>query len=257
MKVVILAGGLGTRLSEETVIKPKPMVEIGDRPILWHIMKIYSHYGFDDFIILLGHKGSIIKDYFLNLENYSNDIHLDLESGDTTLLTSNREKWKVSLVETGESSMTGSRVAQALRYTNNESFLLTYGDGLSDVDINKLIEFHKNHGKLATMTSVVPDQKFGVFEKDDSMQVTSFSEKPQNAGQEINGGFFVFEPEIKEYLNEDKDCVLEEEPLKNLASDSNLYAYPHKGYWRCMDTLKDKNDLNKEWLAGSARWKVW
>ena len=143
MKVVILAGGLGTRLSEETVIKPKPMVEIGNKPILWHIMKIYSYYGFCDFIILLGYKGSIIKDYFLNLENYSNDIHLDLESGDTTLLTSNREKWKVSLVETGESSMTGSRVAQALKYTNDESFLLTYGDGLCDVDINKLIEFHK------------------------------------------------------------------------------------------------------------------
>ena len=257
MKVVILAGGLGTRLSEETVVKPKPMVEIGDKPILWHIMKIYSHYGFDDFIILLGYKGSVIKNYFLNLHNYSNDIQVDLQSGSTTLLTSNTETWKISLLDTGENSMTGSRVAQALKYTNNEPFLLTYGDGLSDVNISELVKFHQNHGKIATMTSVVPDQKFGVFEKNESRLVTSFSEKPKSSGQEINGGFFIFEPEIKNYVDENKDCVLEEDPMRQLTKDSNLYAFPHDGYWKCMDTLKDKNDLNHEWLSGKPRWKVW
>lgn len=257
MKVVILAGGLGTRLSEETVVKPKPMVEIGDKPILWHIMKIYSHYGFDDFIILLGYKGSVIKNYFLNLHNYSNDIQVDLQSGSTTLLTSNTETWKISLLDTGENSMTGSRVAQALKYTNNEPFLLTYGDGLSDVNISELVKFHQNHGKIATMTSVVPDQKFGVFEKNESRLVTSFSEKPKSSGQEINGGFFIFEPEIKNYVDENKDCVLEEDPMRQLTKDSNLYAFPHDGYWKCMDTLKDKNDLNNEWLSGKPRWKVW
>ena len=257
MKVVILAGGLGTRLSEETVVKPKPMVEIGDKPILWHIMKIYSHYGFDDFIILLGYKGSVIKNYFLNLHNYSNDIQVDLQSGSTTLLTSNTETWKISLLDTGENSMTGSRVAQALKYTNNEPFLLTYGDGLSDVNISELVKFHQNHGKIATMTSVVPDQKFGVFEKNESRLVTSFSEKPKSSGQEINGGFFIFEPEIQNYVDENKDCVLEEDPMRQLTKDSNLYAFPHDGYWKCMDTLKDKNDLNNEWLSGKPRWKVW
>lgn len=258
MKVLILAGGLGTRLSEETKIIPKPMVEIGSRPILWHIMKIYSHWGFNDFIILTGYQSHIIKDYFINYYNRYSDITVDLANDTVEVHKTRTEPWKVTMLYTGQSAMTGARIKKAQKYVGNEPFLLTYGDGVSDVNIKEVIESHKKSGKLITMTAVQPTGKFGAIAIDKDNSITSFKEKPKGDDSWINGGYFVCENEVFNYIKENDDSVVfEKEPLENLAHDGKLNAYKHKGFWRPMDMLKDKNDLNEMWHNGRAPWKVW
>lgn len=258
MKVLILAGGLGTRLSEETKIIPKPMVEIGSRPILWHIMKIYSHWGFNDFIILTGYQSHIIKDYFINYYNRYSDITVDLANDTVEVHKTRTEPWKVTMLYTGQSAMTGARIKKAQKYVGNEPFLLTYGDGVSDVNIKEVIESHKKSGKLITMTAVQPTGKFGAIAIDKDNSITSFKEKPKGDGSWINGGYFVCENEVFNYIKENDDSVVfEKEPLENLAHDRKLNAYKHKGFWRPMDMLKDKNNLNEMWHNGRAPWKVW
>lgn len=258
MKVLILAGGLGTRLSEETKIIPKPMVEIGSRPILWHIMKIYSHWGFNDFIILTGYQSHIIKDYFINYYNRYSDITVDLANDTVEVHKTRTEPWKVTMLYTGQNAMTGARIKKAQKYVGNEPFLLTYGDGVSDVNIKEVIESHKKSGKLITMTAVQPTGKFGAIAIDKDNSITSFKEKPKGDGSWINGGYFVCENEVFNYIKENDDSVVfEKEPLENLAHDGKLNAYKHKGFWRPMDMLKDKNDLNEMWHNGRAPWKVW
>lgn len=258
MKVLILAGGLGTRLSEETKIIPKPMVEIGSRPILWHIMKIYSHWGFNDFIILTGYQSHIIKDYFINYYNRYSDITVDLANDTVEVHKTRTEPWKVTMLYTGQSAMTGARIKKAQKYVGNEPFLLTYGDGVSDVNIKEVIESHKKSGKLITMTAVQPTGKFGAIAIDKDNSITSFKEKPKGDGSWINGGYFVCENEVFNYIKENDDSVVfEKEPLENLAHDGKLNAYKHKGFWRPMDMLKDKNNLNEMWHNGRAPWKVW
>lgn len=258
MKVLILAGGLGTRLSEETKIIPKPMVEIGSRPILWHIMKIYSHWGFNDFIILTGYQSHIIKDYFINYYNRYSDITVDLANDTVEVHKTRTEPWKVTMLYTGRNAMTGARIKKAQKYVGNEPFLLTYGDGVSDVNIKEVIESHKKSGKLITMTAVQPTGKFGAIAIDKDNSITSFKEKPKGDGSWINGGYFVCENEVFNYIKENDDSVVfEKEPLENLAHDGKLNAYKHKGFWRPMDMLKDKNDLNEMWHNGRAPWKVW
>lgn len=257
MKVVILAGGLGTRLSEETELKPKPMVEIGGRPILWHIMKIYSHYGFNDFIILTGYKSHVIKDYFINYYTRYSDITVDLARNSVELHTTRTEPWRVTMLYTGPDTMTGGRIAKAKQYLKDERFLLTYGDGVADVNINQLISHHLTSGKLVTMTAVKPKGKFGALNIDKNSNILSFKEKPQGDGAWVNGGFFVCEPGIFNYLEDSISCILEREPLENLAIDSQLNAFKHRGFWRPMDTLKDKNELTEMWMTGRAPWAVW
>lgn len=254
MKVLILAGGFGTRLSEETSLKPKPMVEIGGKPILWHIMKIYSYYGFNDFVILTGYKGHIIKDYFINYYTQYSDITVDMLDNSVQIHNTRHEPWKVTMLYTGQDSMTGGRILHAKDYVGNETFMLTYGDGVSDVNINNLLGFHKSHSKAITMTSVLPDGKFGALDIDSlTNRIKSFTEKPKgdaslnNAGW-INGGFFVCEPKVFDYIKEGDMTVFEQAPLRNLAQDGELYSYQHHGFWKCMDTLKDKNDLTKMWM---------
>jgi glucose-1-phosphate cytidylyltransferase len=255
-KVVILAGGLGTRLKEETVFRPKPMVEIGGRPILWHIMKIYSHYGFRDFVIALGYKGEVIKDYFLNYYNRSNDITVSLTSNRVEVHNGEtKEDWRVTLVDTGLESQTGGRIKQLRKYLGNEAFMATYGDGVSNVDIGSLFKFHKSHGKLATVTAVRPPSRFGEILMEGT-HVKSFAEKPQVGSGAINGGFFVFEPGIFDYIEGDS-THLEEAPMTRLAQEGEIQAFLHTGYWHCMDTLRDNEQLNKEWAEGRAGWKVW
>ncbi len=256
MKVVILAGGFGTRLSEETALKPKPMVEIGGKPILWHIMKIYSHYGFNEFIICLGYKGYIIKEYFGNYCMHNSDLTIDLKSGAIEYHNSKSEPWKVTLVDTGLNTMTGGRVKRVREYIGEETFMLTYGDGVADVDINKLLESHRKHGKYATVTAVSPVGRFGVLEVNDKNVVTRFVEKPSGYREWINGGFFVLEPAVFDYINDDS-TIFEKEPLENLAKDNQLFAYKHYGFWKPMDTLRDKNELELLWQRGGAPWKVW
>ena len=256
MKVFILAGGLGTRLSEETSIKPKPMVEIGGKPILWHIMNIYSSQGFNDFVILLGFKGEVIKNYFINYYYQNNDLKINLSKNTIEIIEKSHEDWKITLIDTGNNSMTGSRIAKAKHYTNGKPFMLTYGDGVADINLKKLLEFHNKNNGIGTFTSVVPDGRFGVFKKDTSNLVTSFSEKKDNEGSEINAGFFVFENKIFDYLDVNDGCVLEEEPLNKLAKDKKLYSFSHKGFWKCMDTLKDKQDLERLWTE-DPKWKIW
>ena len=263
MKVLILAGGLGTRLSEETSLKPKPMVEVGGKPILWHIMKIYSHYGLNDFIILTGYKGHIIKDYFINYYTQYSDITVDMSDNSLQIHNTRHEPWKVTMLYTGQDTMTGGRILYAKPYVGNDTFMLTYGDGVSDVDINALLEFHKTHGKAITMTSVLPEGKFGALDIDNATnQIKSFTEKPKgdasvhNAGW-INGGFFVCEPKIFDYIQEGDATTFEQAPLRNLAKDGELYSYKHHGFWKCMDTLKDKNELTKMWLENKAPWALW
>lgn len=258
MKVLILAGGLGTRLSEETKIIPKPMVEIGSRPILWHIMKIYSHWGFNDFIILTGYQSHIIKDYFINYYNRYSDITVDLANDTVEVHKTRTEPWKVTMLYTGRNAMTGARIKKAQKYVGNEPFLLTYGDGVSDVNIKEVIESHKKSGKLITMTAVQPTGKFGAIAIDKDNSITSFKEKPKGDDSWINGGYFVCENEVFNYIKENDDSVVfEKEPLENLAHDRKLNAYKHKGFWRPMDMLKDKNNLNEMWHNGRAPWKVW
>jgi glucose-1-phosphate cytidylyltransferase len=257
MKVVILAGGLGTRLSEETDLRPKPMVEIGGRPILWHIMKIYSNYGFNDFVILTGYKSHVIKEYFINYYNRYSDVTVDMATNTVEVHKTRHEPWKVTMLYTGKDTMTGGRIKKAQSYIGNEPFLLTYGDGVSDVNIKELIEFHKKSGKLATLTSVQPSGKFGALNIDDKNNVNSFMEKPKGDGAWINGGFFVCEPQVFDYIPSGDDVIFERDPLENLAKSGSLNAYKHYGFWRAMDTLKDKNDLTDLWLKEQAPWAIW
>jgi len=257
MKVLILAGGMGTRLAEETSVVPKPMVEIGGYPILWHIMKIYSQYGYNDFIILLGYKGYIIKEYFANYFLHRSDVTFDLEKNQMTLHEQHCEPWKVTLIETGLNTMTGGRVLRAKKYVGNEPFMLTYGDGVSDVNIKELVEFHKTHGKIATMTSVQPEGRFGALVSKPDGQITSFMEKPAGDGAWINAGFFVLQPEVFDYIKEGDATIFERAPLEKLAKDGELYTYKHTSFWKCMDTLRDKQQLQDMWDKGNAQWKGW
>lgn len=259
MKVVILAGGLGTRLSEETVLRPKPMVEIGGKPILWHIMKIYEHYGFNDFIICLGYKGYTIKEYFLNYFLYNSDITVELHNNKLDVHYSNSESFKVTLIDTGLTTNTAGRIKQIEKYLGeDETFMLTYGDGVADVDIQKLLEFHKSHGKLATLTSVQLPGRFGNIETNETGVVQHFQEKPNGDGAWINGGFFVLNKGIFNFLEGDMSEVQwEKKPLLEISKSGELAAYRHVGYWKCMDAMRDKIELEEEWNTGNAKWKIW
>ena len=257
MKVVILAGGLGTRLGEETSIKPKPMVEIGGRPIIWHIMKIYSHYGFNDFIVLCGYKGEVIKRYFANYYLNNSDITIDMRSNSVDVHYNEIEPWRVTLIDTGVETMTGGRIRRIKKFVENETFMLTYGDGVSDVNIAKLLEHHKKSGKIATLTAVRPTARFGVVNMAEDGSVVNFKEKPSGDGVWINGGFFVLEPKVFDYIPEGDSVVWERAPLERLSAAGQLSAYAHSGFWRPMDMLKDKKDLNEMWDKGEAKWKVW
>ena len=256
LKVVILAGGFGTRLSEETDFKPKPMVEIGEYPILWHIMKIYSHYGFNDFIICLGYKGYMIKEYFANYFLHNSDVSIDLGQNKIEIMDSHSENWKVTLIDTGLNTMTGGRVKRVQKYIGNETFMLTYGDGVASININKLVEFHEKHGRYATVTAVQPSGRFGSMGISDESIVDEFIEKPAGDGGWVNGGFFVLEPQIFDYIKGD-ETIWEREPLETLAKEKQLVAYKHVGFWKPMDTLRDKRELERLWNNGGAPWKIW
>ncbi len=258
MKVVILAGGYGTRISEESHLKPKPMIEIGERPILWHIMKIYSHYGYNDFIICLGYKGYMIKEFFSDYYLHTSDITFDFTDGNRMIVHNNvAEPWKVTLVDTGLSTQTGGRIKRIEKYVNNETFLFTYGDGVSDININKLIEYHKEKKVTVTMTAIQPGGRFGVLNIDDlTDNIECFTEKAKEDGGWINGGFMVLEPEIFTYISDDS-TVFERGPLENLALERRIAAYKHYDFWQCMDTQRDKYALERLWESGQAPWKVW
>lgn len=256
MKVVILAGGLGTRISEETVVRPKPMVEIGGKPVLWHIMKIYSHYGFHDFIICLGFKGYMIKEYFSNYFLHMSDVTFDMKHNKMEVHEQYAEPWKVTLVDTGMDTMTGGRIKRVAPYIGNQTFMLTYGDGVSDIDIPRLVDYHKNHGKLSTVTATQPSGRFGAISVGSREQVISFKEKPAGDGSWINGGFFVLEPAVLDLIEGD-GTIFEKDPLERLAGDGQLIAYKHQGFWYAMDTLRDKNHLESLWQSGKAPWKIW
>lgn len=257
MKVVILAGGLGTRLSEETELKPKPMVEIGGRPILWHIMKSYSHYGFNDFVILTGYKSHVIKEYFINYYNRYSDITVDMNDNTVEVHKTRNEPWKVTMLYTGQDTMTGGRIKKAQKYIGNEPFMLTYGDGVSDVDINALVNSHKKSGKMATMTAVQLSGRFGALVIKNDNLITSFMEKPKGEESWINGGFFVCEPEVFDYIQGGDDVIFERAPLENLAKHQQLNAFKHDGFWQPMDTLRDKMELTKLWQNDEAPWAKW
>ncbi|AKO64543.1 glucose-1-phosphate cytidylyltransferase [Methylophilales bacterium MBRSG12] len=254
MKTVILAGGLGSRLSEETDIKPKPLVEVGGKPILWHIMKIYSHYGFNDFVICLGYKGYLIKEYFINYYSHTSDFTVNLHDNSINFHNNKSEDWKITLIDTGENTMTGGRIKKILNYVD-DNFFMTYGDGLSDVNILQLLEHHKKFNKIATVTAVQPPGRFGALAIDQNV-VTSFYEKPIGDSNFINGGFFVLNKKIKDYIADDS-TVFEQAPLKNLVNDKNLTAFHHQGFWQPMDTLREKNMLNDMWDQNKAPWKLW
>lgn len=255
MKVVILAGGLGTRLAEETEIKPKPMVEIGGRPILWHIMKIYAHYGFKEFYIALGYKGEVIKRFFYDYQSLSGNLSINFADGRVEARERDCEDWQVHLIETGLRSMTGGRVKRLQEYLGNETFMVTYGDGVSSVNLAELVEFHRSHGKLATVTAVHPPARYGELLIREDL-TCGFSEKPQTHEGWINGGFLVFEPEVLDYLSGD-ESVLEIEALERLANENQLVAYKHDDFWQCMDTLRDKRQLESAWESDAAPWKIW
>ncbi len=256
MKAVILAGGLGTRLSEETHLKPKPMVEIGGKPIIWHILNIYSNYGINEFIICCGYKGYIIKEYFKNYFLHVNDVFIDLKKNKLDIIEKINESWKITLVDTGENTMTGGRLKRIEKYINNETFFCTYGDGLADVNIDLLLEHHRKSGKIATLSAVKPPGRYGALEIENGFEVTKFQEKPKGDGNWVNGGFFVLEPKVMDFIDGDS-TVFEEEPLKNLAKDGQLTAFKHYGFWQPMDTLRDKNLLEELWIKGNAPWKIW
>jgi glucose-1-phosphate cytidylyltransferase len=258
MKVVILAGGLGTRLAEETGIRPKPMVEIGGRPILWHIMKIYSHFGFNEFVVCCGYKGYIIKEYFANYFLHQTDVTIDLASNEMQIHSSESENWKVTLVDTGINTNTAGRIKRVQKYLDNKPFMLTYGDGLANININDLIEFHKKSGKAVTLTSIQLPGRFGNVEIEPDGTVSKFQEKPTGDGIWINGGFFVMEPEVFKYLEGDMDAVQwEKKPLLEIANDRQLSAFAHKGFWKCMDAIRDKIELEEIWNSPQPLWKVW
>lgn len=255
MKAVILAGGFGTRISEESHLRPKPMIEIGGKPILWHIMKIYSHYGINDFVICLGYKGYMIKEYFANYFLHMSDVTFDMSSNQMHVHHKSAEPWKVTLVDTGESSMTGGRLRRVREYLDDDAFCFTYGDGVADVDIGKLVEFHRTHGKLATVTAIQPPGRYGALAMDGDA-VLGFQEKPKGDGGWINGGFFVLSPKVLDYIDSD-DSTWEQEPLITLAEQGQLLAYKHEGFWQAMDTLREKNLLEDLWQSKTAPWKVW
>ena len=258
MKVVIFAGGLGTRISEESHLRPKPMVNIGGKPILWHILKIYSHYGFNDFIICLGYKGYIIKEYFMNYFIHNSDVTIDVKNNKTEIHSSSIESFKVTLVDTGVNTKTAGRLKKVEDYIGNNQFMLTYGDGLSDINLNNLIKFHNEQGKIATVTTVIPEGKFGSITIDQSNTVKNFMEKPIDSGSWINAGYFVLESSVFNYLDGDMDQVMwEESPLNDLTADKQLVAYKYEGFWMCMDAIRDKNELNKLWKEDKAKWKKW
>ncbi|WP_109316628.1 glucose-1-phosphate cytidylyltransferase [Pseudovibrio ascidiaceicola] len=258
MKAVILAGGLGTRLSEETSTKPKPMVEIGGKPIIWHIMKMYSAHGINDFVICVGYKGYIFKEYFANYFRHASDITFDVANNQEIIHQNSSEPWKVTVVDTGEHSMTGGRVKRIANYVkDDDAFCLTYGDGVSNVNISELIQFHRSHGKLATLTATLPPGRFGALDIDPDSNVREFKEKPKGDGSFINGGFFLLSPKVLNYINAGDETVWEQEPLINLARDQQLKAYKHDDFWHPMDTLRDKMHLEKLWQNGSAPWKQW
>lgn len=258
MKVVIFAGGLGTRISEETDVRPKPMVEIGGKPILWHIMKIYSSYGFNEFIICIGYRGYVIKEYFMNYFLHNSDFTINLENNNVEFHKSNSEKFTVTLVETGQETKTAGRLKAVQKYIGNEEFMLTYGDGVSDVNIKELVKFHQSHDKIATVTAVQMDARFGGMDLNEDGSVESFREKAKDESKWINGGFFVLRPEVFKYLEGDmKDMMWEDEPLEKLTEDRQLEAFRHKGFWKPMDALRDKIELETLWQEGRAKWKRW
>jgi glucose-1-phosphate cytidylyltransferase len=258
MKVVIFAGGKGTRISEESHLKPKPMIEIGEKPILWHIMKLYEKYGYTDFILCLGYKGYAIKEYFVNYFSHNADITIELQNNTVEVHNTKAENFKVTLVDTGVETMTAGRLQRVQKYIQEDTFLLTYGDGVSDVNINELVAFHQSHGKLATMTAIIPDGRFGTMDIDDDGVVNTFKEKPKNDNHWINGGFFVLNKAVFNYLNHDMtDIMWEQEPLIKLTEDKQLMTYKHNGFWKCMDAMRDKEELEKMWQTGNAKWKVW
>ena len=256
MKVVLLAGGLGTRLSEETVLRPKPMVEIGGMPILWHIMKIYSSYGFNDFIICLGYKGYVVKEYFANYFLHKSDVTINMKDNSIKVHDSQAEPWTITLVDTGNESMTGGRIKRIRSHVGNETFMLSYGDGVSNVNISELVKYHQEKGKLCTVTSVQPSGRFGAININDDNTVHSFMEKPKGDGAWINGGFFVCEPDVFDYIEGDS-TIWEREPMEKIAQDGQMVAFEHNGFWKPMDTLRDKHELEEDWTQNKAKWKTW
>jgi glucose-1-phosphate cytidylyltransferase len=255
MKTVILAGGLGTRISEESHLRPKPMIEIGGKPIIWHIMKMYSHHGINDFVICLGYKGYVIKEYFANYFLHMSDVTFDMSENRMHIHNRNAEPWRVTLVDTGENTATGGRIKRVRDYVGDDTFCLTYGDGVSDVDISASIEFHKRHGKLSTVTAVQPPGRYGALDVR-AEQVCGFQEKPLGDGGWINGGFFVLEPGIFDFIGGD-DTTWEYEPMRSLAERGELMSHVHRGFWQPMDTLRDRNYLEERWKSGEAKWRVW
>lgn len=257
MKVVILAGGYGTRISEESHLKPKPMIEVGDKPILWHIMKEYSHYGFNDFIICCGYKQHVIKEWFADYYLYNSDVTFDFANDNKMTIHQNvAEPWKVTLVDTGTDTMTGGRVKRVQKYIGDETFMLTYGDAVCNIDINELLDYHKSHGKIATITAASVGQRFGVLTIDENQAITAFREKNDMDGSRINAGYMVMEPQIFDYIKDDH-TVFEKEPLETVAQMGELKAYKFNGFWQCMDTKREKDKLDEMWNSGNAPWKVW